>query len=42
MDKDKVKSLLADRELWKLVAASVIGGLVVAWLGPLMRRIPPK
>lgn len=42
MDKGRMKSLLADHDLWKLVIASVIGGLVVAWLGPVMRRIPPK
>lgn len=42
MENDRLKQYVKDWDLWKLVLASVIGGLVVAWLGPVVRRIPPK
>lgn len=41
-DRDTLKGLLKDRDLWKLIVASVIGGLMVAWLAPIVRNIPPK
>lgn len=42
MNADAIRKLATDRELWKLAVASIIGGLVVAWLAPAVRRIPPR
>ena len=35
-------AVLRSRQFWTLALASAIGGLVVVWLAPVARRIPPK
>lgn len=33
--------IFTSRQFWMLALASAIGGLIVIWLAPAVRRLPP-